>query len=266
MAGIGAVACLIPARRALGIEAMVALREDSTHPHRRPWRTHSCVPRSHSCERLSFPALCSQECEHGTHECVRHVSGSLVFRCRVAREEIERAQFEFVPCGRHDRPVLRRGTWWNPKRVPHHDVVSNGPIRFGPSRQAVSAMALCWIIASRPAFRVAIRRHPKMVFDESGTLLRNVVIESSARLRCGRQRSRIQCRIQGTLHIRIDHAPQRGCSIIITDFASSSVWRLSSVTQMLFRGTSAVTFCGTSFSFRKLLAVPSTSMSNRKQK
>jgi ABC-type antimicrobial peptide transport system permease subunit len=28
MAAIGAMACLIPARRALGIEAMVALRED----------------------------------------------------------------------------------------------------------------------------------------------------------------------------------------------------------------------------------------------
>src|SRR5271168_2382801 len=37
------------------------------------WRTHSCVPRSHSCERHSTPPkTCSHECEHGTHECVRH--------------------------------------------------------------------------------------------------------------------------------------------------------------------------------------------------
>ncbi len=28
------------------------------------------MPRSHSGER---PVLCSQECEHGTHSCVRHV-------------------------------------------------------------------------------------------------------------------------------------------------------------------------------------------------
>ncbi len=37
------------------------------------WRTLLSVPRSHSCERLfSFITLCSQECEHRTHECVRH--------------------------------------------------------------------------------------------------------------------------------------------------------------------------------------------------
>ena len=37
------------------------------------WRTHSCVPRSHSCERQIFHhSMCSHECEHGMHECVRH--------------------------------------------------------------------------------------------------------------------------------------------------------------------------------------------------
>jgi len=47
------------------------------------WRTHSCVPRSHSCERMCwgvYPApefvprpRRSHECERCTHECVRHV-------------------------------------------------------------------------------------------------------------------------------------------------------------------------------------------------
>ena len=37
------------------------------------WRAHFCVPRSHSCERQGFGREgCSQECEHGTQECVRH--------------------------------------------------------------------------------------------------------------------------------------------------------------------------------------------------
>jgi hypothetical protein len=37
------------------------------------WRTHSCVQRSHSCERIgSTGHECSHECEHGTQECVRH--------------------------------------------------------------------------------------------------------------------------------------------------------------------------------------------------
>src|ERR1035438_9443888 len=40
------------------------------------WRTLLSVPRSHSCERLFPPALCSQECEHGTHECVRNKASS----------------------------------------------------------------------------------------------------------------------------------------------------------------------------------------------
>ena len=35
------------------------------------WRTHFSVSRSHSCERLVW---CSQECEHGTHKCVRYDS------------------------------------------------------------------------------------------------------------------------------------------------------------------------------------------------
>jgi hypothetical protein len=34
------------------------------------WRTHSCVPRSHSCERM---AKRPQEWGRGTHECVRHI-------------------------------------------------------------------------------------------------------------------------------------------------------------------------------------------------
>src|ERR1039457_4962811 len=34
-----------------------------------PWRTHSCVQRSHSCERVfAADRTCSQECEHGRHE------------------------------------------------------------------------------------------------------------------------------------------------------------------------------------------------------
>src|ERR1039457_1236204 len=34
-----------------------------------PWRTHSCVQRSHSCERVfATGRTCSQECEHGRHE------------------------------------------------------------------------------------------------------------------------------------------------------------------------------------------------------
>src|ERR1700722_9948226 len=45
------------------------------------WRTHSCVPRWHSCRRPVCPqATChanlegtrSHECERGTQECVRH--------------------------------------------------------------------------------------------------------------------------------------------------------------------------------------------------
>src|SRR3984957_19422928 len=50
------------------------------------WRTHSCVPRSHSCERWPFvigvPSLRAlkkaagrrHECRRGTQECVRHSS------------------------------------------------------------------------------------------------------------------------------------------------------------------------------------------------
>jgi hypothetical protein len=34
------------------------------------WRTHSCVPRSHSCERF----LCWHDCQHGTHECAMSLS------------------------------------------------------------------------------------------------------------------------------------------------------------------------------------------------
>jgi hypothetical protein len=40
------------------------------------WRTHSCVPRSHSCERQSriMPgSKRSHECERSTQECVRHI-------------------------------------------------------------------------------------------------------------------------------------------------------------------------------------------------
>jgi CheY-like chemotaxis protein len=38
-----------------------------------PWCTHLCVPRSHFCERLgSGRQRCSEECEHGTQQCVRH--------------------------------------------------------------------------------------------------------------------------------------------------------------------------------------------------
>src|SRR5271154_1348188 len=37
------------------------------------WRTHSCVQRSHSCERLELAEGCSQECEHGTQGCVRYI-------------------------------------------------------------------------------------------------------------------------------------------------------------------------------------------------
>jgi hypothetical protein len=46
------------------------------------WRTLLSVPRSHSCERLFPPALCSQECEHGTHECVRYKASSLPLESR----------------------------------------------------------------------------------------------------------------------------------------------------------------------------------------
>ena len=37
------------------------------------WRTHSCVQRSHFCERLECPHPGSEECEHGTHGCVAWV-------------------------------------------------------------------------------------------------------------------------------------------------------------------------------------------------
>src|ERR1700735_5048137 len=47
------------------------------------WRTHSCVPRSHSCERISD--RCLQECKHGTEECVRHEE-ILTFLCPVTLE------------------------------------------------------------------------------------------------------------------------------------------------------------------------------------
>src|ERR1700722_890754 len=38
------------------------------------WRTHSCVPRSHSCERCCSVSIkeCRDESRHGTQECVRH--------------------------------------------------------------------------------------------------------------------------------------------------------------------------------------------------
>src|ERR1700685_84416 len=38
------------------------------------WRTHSCVPRSHFCERLvqKTRERCRDESRHGTQECVRH--------------------------------------------------------------------------------------------------------------------------------------------------------------------------------------------------
>ncbi len=37
------------------------------------WRAHSCVQRSHSCERLEL-ILCSEECEHG---CAREISDDI---------------------------------------------------------------------------------------------------------------------------------------------------------------------------------------------
>jgi N-acyl-D-amino-acid deacylase len=38
------------------------------------WRTHSCVPCSHSCEHLPVQGTGrSHDCERGTHECVRHM-------------------------------------------------------------------------------------------------------------------------------------------------------------------------------------------------
>src|SRR5690349_20038716 len=36
------------------------------------WRTHSCVQRSHACERIFNRPGCRHEYRHGTHECVRH--------------------------------------------------------------------------------------------------------------------------------------------------------------------------------------------------
>jgi hypothetical protein len=46
----------------------------SCFPLRNVWRTHSCVPRSHSCERLVLKPgqRCRDESRHGTQECVRH--------------------------------------------------------------------------------------------------------------------------------------------------------------------------------------------------
>jgi hypothetical protein len=43
----------------------------------RLWRTHSCVPCSHSCEHVFSPChkTRSHECERGTLECVRHIGG-----------------------------------------------------------------------------------------------------------------------------------------------------------------------------------------------
>ena len=37
------------------------------------WRTHSCVPRRHSCRRPARANTCREESRHCTHECVRHV-------------------------------------------------------------------------------------------------------------------------------------------------------------------------------------------------
>jgi hypothetical protein len=64
------------------------------------WRTHSCVPRSHSCERLVFPQerlalrelptcedqLRLHECRRCTQECVRHVRGVRYGVSRVSHE------------------------------------------------------------------------------------------------------------------------------------------------------------------------------------
>src|SRR5271157_4415437 len=38
------------------------------------WRTHSSAPRRHSCRRHT-PPECREESRHGTHECVRHLTG-----------------------------------------------------------------------------------------------------------------------------------------------------------------------------------------------
>src|SRR5580704_14829913 len=41
--------------------------------YRTAWRTHSCVPCSHSCEHwYTVGGKRSHECERGTQECVRH--------------------------------------------------------------------------------------------------------------------------------------------------------------------------------------------------
>src|ERR1700721_1956122 len=48
------------------------------------WRTHSCVPCSHSCEHLlSRGWRRSHECERGTQECVRH-NHTIINRMRLA--------------------------------------------------------------------------------------------------------------------------------------------------------------------------------------
>src|SRR5450755_4350579 len=44
----------------------------------RLWRTHSCVPCSHSCEHKLETVISQRrhECRRGTHECVRHGSST----------------------------------------------------------------------------------------------------------------------------------------------------------------------------------------------
>src|ERR1039457_4406399 len=65
-----------------------------------PWRTHSCVQRSHSCERVfAADRTCSQECEHGRHESAH---ATLALRTSLLPLQLD-PQFGFLE-GLHARP------------------------------------------------------------------------------------------------------------------------------------------------------------------
>ena len=129
------------------------------------WRTPSCVQRSHSCERL----LSSQECEHGTHECVRYATLKLMpfaglrvlsFESRRATEIAELIRRQggdpFVAPSMREAPIEN-----NPEAFAFAERLFHGEFDMMILLTGVGTRALDKVLASRyppHAFAEALRK------------------------------------------------------------------------------------------------------------
>lgn len=91
-------------------------------------------------------------------------------------EEVERFQLELAPNGRLHGPILGPDHMVKTGRIPKYEVrIIDLAFRIRPRRKPVSTFALIRIYASGVSLIGIVRSHPKVIIDEAGGPLWEII-------------------------------------------------------------------------------------------